>query len=109
MLTKNNLLVGLTKKTKFYNKPFLKGICLKTWKMKPKKPNSANRNVIKVKLNNGKAITAFIPGEGSTNLFQHSVVLVKRGKVKDLPGIKFKVIRNKFDCCKVLRKSSFSK
>jgi len=77
--------------------------------MKPKKPNSANRNVIKIKLSNQILINAFVPGEGAHGLFQHSVVLVKHGKVKDLPGIKFKVIRNKFDCLSVDRASSRSK
>jgi len=77
--------------------------------MKPKKPNSANRNVVKVKLSNNLIVNAFIPGEGQHNLFQHSIVLVKHGVVRDLPGIKFKIVRNKFDCVKVIRKSAFSK
>jgi len=77
--------------------------------MKPKKPNSANRNVVKVRLSNKTTIDVFIPGEGHHNLFQHSIVLIRHGKTKDLPGIKYKVVRNKFDCVKVSRKSSFSK
>ena len=91
------------------NQPFFKGICLKIWKMTPKKPNSANRNVIKLKLSNHAVVNAFIPGEGYHGLFQHSIVLIKHGKVKDLPGIKFKIVRNKFDCPGVNRVSSRSK
>lgn len=91
------------------NKPFYKGISLKIFKMSPKKPNSANRNVVRVKLSNKITVNAFVPGEGPRGLFQRSIVLVKRGKTKDLPGVKFKIIRRKFDCLGVSRKSSCSK
>ena len=90
--------------------PFIKGIVLKNFKMNPKKPNSANRTVVKVKCHSkGKLYTAFVPGEGPHNLFQHSVVLIKWGKTKDLPGVRLKVVLNKYDCPGVHRKSSFSK
>jgi small subunit ribosomal protein S12 len=69
---------------------------LKTMIMKPKKPNSANRKICKVKLSNGKIILAYIPGEGH-NLQEHSMVLIHGGRVRDLPGIKFIVIRGKYD------------
>ena len=76
--------------------PQLKGTVLKTMIMKPKKPNSANRKICKIKLSNGKIILAYIPGEGH-NLQEHSMVLIHGGRVKDLPGIKFRVIRGKYD------------
>jgi len=76
--------------------PQLKGTVLKTMIMKPKKPNSANRKICKVKLSNGKTILAHIPGEGH-NLQEHSMVLIRGGRVKDLPGIKYRVVRGKYD------------
>jgi len=76
--------------------PQLKGTVLKTMIMKPKKPNSANRKICKIKLSNGKIILAYIPGEGH-NLQEHSMVLIHGGRVKDLPGIKYRVIRGKYD------------
>jgi len=76
--------------------PQLKGTVLKLFIKKPKKPNSANRKVCKVLLSNGKSILAHIPGEGH-NLQEHSIVLVRGGRVKDLPGIKFRLVRGKFD------------
>ena len=89
--------------------PFYKGVCIKIFIKKPKKPNSANRKVAKVRLSNGLLIIAFIPGI-SRNLNQRSIVLVKRGKLKDLPGVKYKIIRNKYDCGPVLnRQTSRSK
>lgn len=76
--------------------PQLKAVCIKVFIMKPKKPNSAQRKVAKVKLSNGKIINAYIPGE-THNLQEHGVVLVRGGGVKDLPGIQYKCIRGKFD------------
>ena len=76
--------------------PQLKGTVLKTMIMKPKKPNSANRKICKIKLSNKKLILAHIPGEGH-NLQEHSMVLIRGGRVKDLPGIKYRVIRGKYD------------
>ena len=64
--------------------------------MTPKKPNSALRKVARVRLSNGKEVTAYIPGEGH-NLQEHSIVLVRGGKVRDLPGVKYKVVRGHFD------------
>lgn len=79
-----------------FKKPQQKGVCLKVYSMNPKKPNSAERKVAKVKLSNNKIVIGYIPGEGHS-LQQHSVVLVGGGKVKDLPGIKYRFIRNKYD------------
>ena len=76
--------------------PQKKGICTKVYTTKPKKPNSAIRKIAKIRLSNGKFIIGYIPGQGH-NLQEHSVVLIRGGRVKDLPGVKFKVIRGKFD------------
>jgi small subunit ribosomal protein S12 len=84
------------KKSLMENNPQLKGTVIKTMIMKPKKPNSANRKICKIKLSTGKLILAHIPGEGH-NLQEHSMVLIHGKKVKDLPGIKFRVIRGKYD------------
>lgn len=93
----------------FKNQPFAKGVCLKVFVKKPKKPNSAIRKVAKVKLSTKYIINASIPGEGHT-LQQHSIVLVRGAKVRDLPGVKFKCIRGKYDLLGVPnRKTSRSK
>lgn len=76
--------------------PQLKGTVLKAMIKKPKKPNSANRKICKVKLSNGKIILAHIPGEGH-NIQEHSMVLIRGGRAKDLPGIKYRVVRGKYD------------
>lgn len=76
--------------------PQKKGVCLKVFKMNPRKPNSARRSVAKIRLYNKKTLTAFIPGEGH-NLQRYNDVLVRGGRAKDLPGIKYTVIRNKLD------------
>jgi small subunit ribosomal protein S12 len=76
--------------------PQKKGICLKIRTTKPKKPNSAIRKIVRIKLSNNKQITAYIPGQGY-NLQKYSVVLVRGGRVKDIPGIKYKLIRGKYD------------
>jgi small subunit ribosomal protein S12 len=84
-------------KTPALNKsPQKKGVCIKLILKAPKKPNSALRKVVQVKLSNNKKIFAYIPGEGH-NLQEYASVLVKGGRVKDLPGVKYKLIRNKFD------------
>lgn len=80
--------------------PFKRGICLKTYVVDPKKPNSANRKVARVKLSNGFEVTAYIPGEDH-NLQEHSQVLIRGGRVKDLPGVKYHIVRGKYDCCGV--------
>ncbi len=79
------------------NCPQKQGVCLKLYTVNPKKPNSALRKVARIKLKNGYEITAFIPGEGH-NLQEHSVILVRGGRVKDLPGVRYKVIRGTLDC-----------
>jgi small subunit ribosomal protein S12 len=76
--------------------PFKRGVVLHVKTMPPKKPNSALRKVARVRLSNKKEITAYIPGEGH-NLAEHSVVMVRGGRVKDLPGVKYHVVRGKFD------------
>lgn len=80
--------------------PQLRGIVLKTLIKKPKKPNSANRKCVLVRLTNGKEVTAWIPGEGH-NLQEHSQVLVEGGRKQDLIGVKVRVIRGKLDCAEV--------
>uniref|UniRef100_G3MTN0 Small ribosomal subunit protein uS12m n=1 Tax=Amblyomma maculatum TaxID=34609 RepID=G3MTN0_AMBMU len=85
------------------NKPFMKGVVIKTLIKKPKKPNSANRKCVLVRLSNGKEATAYVPGVGH-NLQEHSVVLVYRSRTKDVPGLKLKVVRGKYDCAHVIRK-----
>ncbi len=76
--------------------PQRRGVCLLVKTVTPKKPNSALRKVARVRLSNGKEITAYIPGEGH-NLQEHSIVLVRGGRVRDLPGIRYKVIRGVLD------------
>jgi len=76
--------------------PFKRGVCLKVYTMTPKKPSSALRKVAKIRLSNKQEILAHIPGEGH-NLQVHSVVLVKAGRVKDLPGVKYHVVRGVYD------------
>ena len=83
--------------------PQKKGICTKVRIMKPKKPNSAQRKVARLRLSTNKLITAAIPGEGH-NLQQYSVVLVRGGRVRDLPGIKYKIIRGVFDAISVQKR-----
>lgn len=85
------------------NKPFMRGVVIKTLVKKPKKPNSANRKCVLVRLSNGKEATAYVPGVGH-NLQEHSVVLVYRARTKDVPGLKLKVVRGKYDCAHVIRK-----
>ncbi|EKM79414.1 hypothetical protein AGABI1DRAFT_85263 [Agaricus bisporus var. burnettii JB137-S8] len=76
--------------------PQKKGVCTQMIVAKPKKPNSAKRKVARVKLSNGNSIMAYIPGEGH-NLQEHSVVLVRGGNTKDLPGVAYKVVRGALD------------
>ncbi|MEN3015597.1 MAG: 30S ribosomal protein S12 [bacterium] len=89
--------------------PQKRGVCIQVKTITPKKPNSALRKVTKVRLSNGMEVTAYIPGEGH-NLQEHSVVLIRGGRVKDLPGIRYKVVRGKLDAAGVeKRKQSRSK
>jgi len=76
--------------------PFKRGICIKVTTMTPKKPNSALRKIARVRLTNGMEVTAYIPGEGH-NLQEHSVVLLRGGRVKDLPGVRYHIVRGKID------------
>src|SRR5690606_15435696 len=76
--------------------PQKRGVCIKIYIMKPKKPNSANRKVAKIKLSTGKKIIAYINGAGH-NLQPHSIVLVRGGRRRDLPGIHYQLIRGKYD------------
>jgi small subunit ribosomal protein S12 len=89
--------------------PQKRGVCTVVKTMTPKKPNSALRKVARVRLSNKIEVTAYIQGEGH-NLAEHSVVLVRGGRVKDLPGVKYHVVRGKYDCAGVDgRKTSRSK
>ena len=89
--------------------PFKRGVVLQVRTMTPKKPNSALRKVARVRLSNKQEITAYIPGEGH-ELAEHSIVLVRGGRVRDLPGIRYKVVRGKYDTAGVVgRKSSRSR
>jgi small subunit ribosomal protein S12 len=76
--------------------PQKRGVCLQVKTMTPKKPNSALRKIARVRLSNGKEITAYIPGEGH-NLQEHSIVLVRGGRVRDLPGVRYHIIRGVLD------------
>jgi small subunit ribosomal protein S12 len=77
--------------------PQRQGVCLLVRTMTPKKPNSALRKITRVRLSNGKEVTVYIPGEGH-NLQEHSIVLVRGGRVHDLPGVRYQVIRGALDC-----------
>jgi len=76
--------------------PQRRGVCLQVKTQTPKKPNSALRKIARVRLSNGKEITAYIPGEGH-NLQEHSIVLVRGGRVRDLPGVRYHIIRGSLD------------
>lgn len=82
---------------------FKRGVCLQVRTMTPKKPNSALRKVARVRLSNGMEVTAYIPGEGH-NLQEHSVVLVKAGRKRDLPGVKYTIVRGKYDTAGVQKR-----
>jgi small subunit ribosomal protein S12 len=77
-------------------RPFLRGVCVKVTTVTPKKPNSALRKIARVRLTSGQEVTAYIPGEGH-NLQEHSVVMIRGGRVKDLPGVRYHIIRGKLD------------
>lgn len=89
--------------------PLMRGVCTVVKTMTPKKPNSALRKVARVRLSNKMEVTAYIQGEGH-NLAEHSIVLLRGGRVKDLPGVKYHIVRGKHDCAGVEgRKTSRSK
>ena len=76
--------------------PQKRGVCVQVKTMTPKKPNSALRKIARVRLSNGKEVTAYIPGEGH-NLQEHSIVLVRGGRVRDLPGVRYHIVRGTLD------------
>ena len=89
-----------TKSPALQDSPQKRGVCIRVFTQTPKKPNSALRKVARVRLTNGMEVTTYIPGEGH-NLQEHSVVLVRGGRVKDLPGVRYKVIRAALDAAGV--------
>jgi len=102
-------IINVTKSPALKACPQRRGICTRVYTTTPKKPNSAIRKVARVKLTTGFEVTAYIPGEGHT-LQEHSIVLVRGGRVKDLPGVRYKVIRGALDATGVKdRKQSRSK
>lgn len=116
MPTKNQLIrKGRTDKTRRKKSPALnkcpqrRGVCLQVKTKTPKKPNSALRKVAWVRLSNGQEVIAYIGGEGH-NLQEHSIVLVRGGRVKDLPGVRYHIVRGALDCAAVQdRKQARSK
>lgn len=112
MLTKNQLINNGRKKKIYQIKmpalkgnPQVKGVCIKIFNRTPKKPNSALRKVAKVKTTTGKKVECYIPGEGHT-LRQYSIVLIRGGRVPDLPGVKYHLIRGAYDLKGVLNRST---
>ena len=100
--TKKNQPVG-------YSAPFKRGVCLRVFTTTPKKPNSALRKVARVRLSNGMEVTAYIPGVGH-NLQEHSVVMIRGGRVKDLPGVRYHIVRGVLDAAGIeTRKQKRSK
>ncbi len=96
--------VWRTKSPALQNCPQRKGVCIRVYTTTPKKPNSALRKVAKVRLTNSYEVIAYIPGEGH-NLQEHSVVLVRGGRVKDLPGVRYHIIRGTLECAGVEKRS----
>ncbi len=86
----------LKNKPSRYFSPFKRGTCIRVFTVTPKKPNSALRKVARIRLSNGKEVTAYIPGEGHS-LEEHAVVLIRGGKVKDLPGVRYHIVRGTMD------------
>ena len=87
---------ALKNKPATYASPFKRGVCVKVTTTTPKKPNSALRKIARVRLTNGMEVTAYIPGEGH-NLQEHSVVVLRGGRVKDLPGVRYHIVRGVLD------------
>ena len=97
LLKKSRALVKARNKVPALNGcPQKRGVCIKVYTTTPKKPNSALRKVTRVRLSNGEEVTAYIPGEGH-NLQEHSVVLIRGGRVKDLPGVRYHILRGNLD------------
>ncbi|BBU47957.1 30S ribosomal protein S12 [Mycoplasmopsis felis] len=95
---------SLIKKSKKMASPFKRGVCTRVATMTPKKPNSALRKYARVKLSNTMEVTAYIPGEGH-NLQEHSVVLIRGGRVKDLPGVRYHIVRGTQDAAGVTKRN----
>lgn len=87
---------ALKNRPTFYPSPFKRGVCTKVTTKTPRKPNSAIRKIARVRLTNGMEVTAYIPGVGH-NLQEHSIVLIRGGRVKDLPGVRYHIIRGALD------------
>ena len=87
---------NLKNRPKKHPSPFKRGVCVKVFTVTPKKPNSALRKVARIRLSNGMEVSAYIPGEGH-NLQEHSVVVIRGGRVKDLPGVRYHLIRGALD------------
>jgi len=102
-------IIKKTKAPALKNCPQKRGVCTRVYTTTPKKPNSALRKVARVRLTNGFEVTAYIPGEGH-NLQEHSIVMIRGGRVKDLPGVRYHIVRGTFDTSGVEdRKQSRSK
>ncbi|MCD6595230.1 30S ribosomal protein S12 [bacterium] len=93
---KRKKVIKKSKSPALQNCPQRRGVCIRVYTMTPKKPNSALRKIARVRLTNSMEVTAYIPGEGH-NLQEHSIVLVRGGRVKDLPGVKYHIIRGTMD------------
>ena len=103
------VVIKKTKAPALQNCPQKRGVCTRDYTTTPKKPNSALRKVARVRLTNGIEVTAYIPGEGH-NLQEHSLVLIRGGRVKDLPGVRYHIVRGQLDASGVAdRKQSRSK
>ncbi len=97
------VLVEKSKSPALQNNPQRRGVCVRVYTATPKKPNSALRKVARVKLTNGIETTCYIPGEGH-NLQEHSIVLIRGGRTKDLPGVRYKIIRGALDTSGVAKR-----
>ena len=95
---------SLTRRPTDISSPQKRGVCTRVGTMTPKKPNSALRKYARVRLSNGMEVTAYIPGIGH-NLQEHSVVLIRGGRVKDLPGVRYHIIRGTLDCAGVANRN----
>lgn len=106
LVRKGRKKVNKKKKTPALNEnPIKRGVCVRVYTTTPKKPNSALRKVARVRLTGGTEVTAYIPGIGH-NLQEHSIVLIRGGRVKDLPGVRYKVIRGTLDTAGVEDRST---
>lgn len=97
------VMITKTKSPALKENPQKRGVCMRVYTTTPKKPNSALRKVARVRLTNGVEVTAYIPGIGH-NLQEHSVVLVRGGRVKDLPGVRYKIVRGALDAAGVQKR-----